>query len=424
MKLQSLSHFLNVRYSLIIGLLVVMFTSLVVVMNESGIDDTIEYYLFYEAESLSSYYQPYDEILEFHQGAKEYYWGKDNLPKHYQALFGDRLEVDKMTLFEHDRTYVYVVPFAIPSAGIELYILHIFPFDEYEESNMAYRFQLQVAAVNFAIILFLLMLKFNRRVTRQIKELDLWVAKLSKPSQTEALDDLTVPDTIDFEELNQAAKKLLESVQNQAKMRQEETVRLQQEKDFLTSLSHELRTPITVIAAAVSLLNKRNELTEKDKTIVQKLAKANNNMGLLTKTLLQVWRMKDRNTQSQPIRLAEKVSDLIAQNAQHLPKAASFEVLTKVDETLQLDPSLVALTVDNLLRNASQYSADGKVECLVEGNKLTVSNAYNQAQQHSGDNYGYGFGLYLVAKICEREAWSFDVQKRQEQFVVTLIFDT
>ena len=426
MKLQSLSRFLNVRYSIIIALLVILFTSLVTFMNHSGIDDTIEYYIFYEADTLTDYYQPYDQVQEFHQGVKEYYWGKEQLPEKYKRLFGDNLAVDKMTMFEHDRSYIYVLPFALPSAGIDFYILHIFPFDEYEESNAAYRYNLQIAAVNLAIILILLMFKFNRQVANQVREFDNWVAKMSKQAEEPELEQepLPIPRSIEFRELHQAAHKLQLSVKAQGDMRYLEKQRLKQEKDFLTSLSHELRTPIAVITAAVALLKKRNALSDKDQEVVNKLAKANNNMGLMTKTLLQVWRKQNLDTKPASVLLHKQVERIVSENAEHFPRQAKFELVVEAEQELMLNASLVELTLDNLLRNASQYSTGGLVACSVTGNKVVVCNKYNKAQQHEGETYGYGFGLYLVDKICEQQKWLFDVNSDEDFFTVTIQFNS
>lgn len=425
MKLRSLSRFLNIRYSIIIALLVMLFTSLVTFMNESGIDDTIEYYIFYEADTLTDYYQPYDQVLEFHQGVKEYYWGKDQLPEKYQKLFGNRLEIDKMSMFEHEKQYIYVLPFALPSAGINFYILHIFPLDEYEESNAAYRYHLQIAAINLAIILLLLMVKFNRQVASQLKEFERWIATASEQKQgsEQSFEELPIPESIEFRELYEAAHKLQLSMKAQSQMRQLEEQRIKREKDFLTSLSHELRTPIAVISAAVALLKKRNELSEKDQGVVEKLAKANSNMGLMTKTLLQVWRKQNKSNKPSLVYLSDMLSALVVENREHFPRQVEFELDVRSRVEQLLDMSLVDLTLDNLLRNASQYSSNGKVSCLVDGNQITVSNQYNKEQQHQSETYGYGFGLYLVAKICEQEKWAFEVNAGDEHFSVTLSFN-
>lgn len=426
MKLQSLSRFLTIRYSIIIGLLVIVFTSLVTVMNDSGIDDTVEYYIFYEAEALTGYYQPYDEVLEFHQGSKEYYWGKEQLPKVYRALFGEHLPTDEMTMFKHERSYVYVLPFALPSVGIEFYVLHIFPFDEYEYSNSAFRTNLQIAAVNLAIILILLMIKFNRQISNQIREFDRWITKASAQDKNneQLFNKEPIPKSIEFRELNEAAQTLQTSMQSQEQIRQIEIQRVKQEKDFLSSLSHELRTPISVIAAAAALLQKRNELTEKDRDIVKKLVKANKNMGLMTKTLMQVWRKQSRETAAHSVFLADKIKSIASENVELFAQQVDFEFEIILREEQMLDITLVELTLGNLLRNASQYSADGKVTCLVDGNKVTVSNLYDSTQQHEESHYGYGFGLYLVSKICEQESWVLDVTTEHQMFSVSLVFNS
>jgi len=62
---KSLQHFLNRRYLGVLLLLSIGFFVLIFVMHVSGMDKTSEYYMSYEAEVLSDYYRPEDNIIEF-----------------------------------------------------------------------------------------------------------------------------------------------------------------------------------------------------------------------------------------------------------------------------------------------------------------------------------------------------------------------
>ena len=77
----SLHRYLNKRYLAILVLLIILFSALILFMRSSAMDDTTDYYMHYDAQVLSEYYQKTDDIAEFDQGRKEYHWGIKNLPE-------------------------------------------------------------------------------------------------------------------------------------------------------------------------------------------------------------------------------------------------------------------------------------------------------------------------------------------------------
>ena len=423
MKKQPLARYLNYRYFVVFGLLISAFTSLITYMNLSGIDDTIEYYIFYEAEMLTEYYQPYDDIAEFHPGFKEYYWGEKQLPALYSRLLDkQQFPPDEMSFYVEQEQYIYALPFTLPEAGVTFYVLHIFPFDEYEENNLSQRVKLSYLAFAVFLLLLYLVYRLNRQVTEQVVLFDRWMSDISDQSSN-AFPDKKIPTRIWFKELFDAASRLQNSLQNQYKLRQIEELRVKREKDFLSSLSHELRTPISVIAAAIAVLRKHSQLSDKDQKVLDKLARANGNMNLMTSTLLQVWRKQKSANNPVTLSLAKKLEELIQEREIYCSASIEFNLSIVSQARIKADVSLVEITLGNLIRNACQYTANDQVELTVEQNSVRVSNAFEQEFQHQGLNYGYGFGLYLVETICKQQDWQLKVETQQEQFVVEVVFN-
>ena len=74
-------------------------------------DDTTEYYMFYEGEVLSEFYQPTDTIAEFDQDHKEYYWGDKVLAKRYKTLLKKSpLSNNELGLYHLDEQTIYSLP--------------------------------------------------------------------------------------------------------------------------------------------------------------------------------------------------------------------------------------------------------------------------------------------------------------------------
>ena len=420
MKNQSLTYYLNRRYLLIIGLVVAAFTALISFMNWSGMDDTTEHYMFYEAEVLTEHYQPGQNVAEFDAGRKEYYWGQENLPKRYAKLVeGGQLELDEASLFFEGSQYIYILPFSLPDENSIFYVIHIFAHDEYAKSNQSIRLSLSFLSFLLFVLLIFFITRVNRRVAEQINVFEDWMANISKQSATE-YPDAKIPDKVCFSELLGAAERLQNSLQTQYELGQVEKDRVKREKDFLSSLSHELRTPISVIAAAISVHKKRNELSDKDNKVLDKLARANGNMKLMTSTLLQVWRKQKSANKPISLSLAQRVTKSIESSYAYCSSNIRINLEISSRESVVADESLVEIALVNLLRNACQYTSDANIDVSVSKTKIRIKNAYDSDHQYADSNYGFGFGLYLVETICQQQGWPFHVRNENSCFIVEI----
>jgi signal transduction histidine kinase len=441
----------------ILGLLIVVLVFFAYFMNLSGMDETTEYYMLYEAEVLTEYYQDGDIIVEFDQGRKEYYW-QDQLPPFYQKLIAAQpAKRDKANLYQLKDQYIYILPFVFNHEQKPLqqslsqhkqtqqtifYVIHLFNKQESEIQKQ----NVQRFFVLFLFIILLLCLLFiwltNGKVIKQIQDFHHWVKALAKlPAEQPITTEL--PAQLTFVELIETADTLLTSLQTQFSLRQQQQVRVEREKAFLASLSHELRIPIAIIAAAVSLLKKRAQLNEQDRAVIEKLAKANVNMQQLTQTLLQLWRRQKKEKSQQKFSLLALVQQEIEHSEQTISRPVKIHICstcaiqsnegnTEENNDIEIftDKTLVQIIVSNLLRNACLYSGDEHVKVCITVNKLKVSNSYQLNQPLINDStsqvyeqaYGFGFGLYIVEEICQQQNWQCKVQSNNENFTVEVIF--
>ena len=166
----SLHQFLNQRYLAILVLLIIVFSAVIVFMRYSAMDDTTDYYMYYDAQVLSEYYQVTDDIIEFDAGRKEYYWGVKRLPKRYQVLLEinddqSNLVLDEGHLYKLEDKIIYILPYySIEKAEI-FFVLHLFDL-----KGEAVFYQSWQNAFIFLVTLFLLLVIFyslhtNRQIT-------------------------------------------------------------------------------------------------------------------------------------------------------------------------------------------------------------------------------------------------------------------
>jgi len=423
----SLHQFLNRRYLIMMALLTGIFTFLVSFMNWSGMDDTTGYYMLYEAEVLSEFYQVGEKIDEFDPGIKEYYWGRDNLPGHLQKLIAENeLKSNYATLFTLDNEFVYILPFELPGKSVTFYVVHIFEYDIYAINNKNLRLNFSALAIITFLIILIIIFRLNQKVIKQLQHFDGWLKGLvaAKPAD---LEKHSLPDSVQFDELVTSGTNLQVSLLKQRELQLIEQKLLQREKEFLASLSHELRTPISVIAAAIALLNKRDTLSSKDKKVVEKLARANGNMKLLTNTILQVWRKQPSEETPEPLVLAHISKQAIQDCLSFCRSELEFNLDVTSESAKELDVTLVQIVINNLLKNACQY-AEKEISVQVGQDYFVITNTFDSHQeahkQQVSDSqlYGFGFGLYLVETICQQQSWLLDISNEAPVFRVEVRF--
>lgn len=440
----SLQQFLNQRYLTILVLLIIVFSAVIVFMRYSAMDDTTDYYMYYDAQVLSEYYQVTDDILEFDLGRKEYYWGIKGLPKRYQILLEinddqRNLALDESQTFKLGDKIVYILPYySIEKAEI-FFVLHLFDLNDEAMFYQSWQNAFILLVTLFLLIVIIYSLHTNRQITRQMTDFSLWVQSMSH-LEYKALQGQKTPESLSFTELVNSANFLRSSLLTQYELQLKEQALLTREKHFLSSLSHELRTPMAIMAAALTLLNNSDAITAKDKNKLVKLNKAHLTMKQLTNTLLQLWRGQQELTpptkashalQNKVFLLDELVENSVLACKKHFSKRnICFAVNMQGNTSLFGQMELADILISNLLRNACQYSVLGKVNVeisdhtlLIENDILAVSTAENTLElEEAGVTYGYGVGLFLVETICQQQQWQLNIRSNAQRFTVEVIF--
>ena len=101
---------------------------------------------------------------------------------------------------------------------------------------------------------------------------------------------------------------------------------------------------------------------------------------------------------------------------------------------LKVPVSLFQIALTNLVRNAIQHTASGKIRVAVTGDRVIVSdtgsgiakknlNFITQAHVRGDSSNGFGLGLSIVQRLCVRFAWNLKIKSEVGQgTVVELIF--
>lgn len=203
---------------------------------------------------------------------------------------------------------------------------------------------------------------------------------------------------------------------------QEFTHRLQQqlirEREFTRDVSHELRTPLAVISGSLELLQKQAHKPLQQRAL-ERMQVTTRDMQSLIETLLLLAREENQASPSEALLVNDLVKRLINQVEQTHNSDQHVKLLCIEPQRLSIHAPRQALVIvlGNLIRNACNYTQHGSVTVLIEGNAVEVRDTgmgmnteqlelAQQAFQRvhtSGD--GYGLGLDIVRRLCERYGW-------------------
>jgi signal transduction histidine kinase len=215
-------------------------------------------------------------------------------------------------------------------------------------------------------------------------------------------------------------------------------------KDFISNVSHEFKTPLSIISGYAELLD-GDELTDKERhEYILTIQKESKRLIKLTSDLLSISKLENQKIQEQPVKfsLDEQIRQAVLL---FQPDWSAKNIFLDIDVPKIMyvgNEALLAQVWNNLLDNAIKFTGDGGVICVyarVIGNSVTVKvsddgegmNEEVQArifeQFFQGDSshskQGYGLGLALVKKIIEVSGGSISLTSKLgsgSTFVVTL----
>jgi signal transduction histidine kinase len=204
-----------------------------------------------------------------------------------------------------------------------------------------------------------------------------------------------------------------------------ETQLVQQQKNFLLSVTHELKTPIAAAKLQLQTLLKHQNLDpEKQKQLLNSALSETNRLNRLIEDVLLANQAENNNLSINPerINLSELVKDTVSNYFSD--KLVSGEVKLNIQENLyaNADKLFFPSVIINLVENAIKYSFD-KTEVIVsleKQNDQTVlfvkdhgsgipseekekifEKFYRIGSEDTRKSKGTGLGLYIVKKITD-----------------------
>ena len=198
-------------------------------------------------------------------------------------------------------------------------------------------------------------------------------------------------------------------------------------QQFFTNISHEIRTPVTLIISSINRLFNNENTIEGKKIKAANTIRRNSNLLLrLVNELLDVKKLENNDielkvTKNEIISFVKEIYLSFSDVA--LDRGIKYEFRTDLTKSyLWFDKSQLEKVIFNLISNAFKFTNDkGKIQVIIEdssekifiqvvdnGIGLSLENQkkifdrfYQVSYDHSSNNRGFGLGLSIVKEIVK-----------------------
>ena len=215
--------------------------------------------------------------------------------------------------------------------------------------------------------------------------------------------------------------------------------------DFVTNVSHEIKTPLAVIRNYTTALNKDDLPVETRKEYMDTIVKATDKLNNLVSNILRLNKLENQEIEipAEPYNLCVQLYDCALQfEPLWEERNIEFSIDAEDKAVIAADKEMLEIVWNNLLSNALKYTAPGGSISIVqtsESGSITVSVSdtgcgmddetvrrifdkfYQADTSHSGE--GNGLGLALAHRIVEKSRGSLTVKSelgKGSTFTVTI----
>lgn len=196
--------------------------------------------------------------------------------------------------------------------------------------------------------------------------------------------------------------------------------------EFVATVSHDLRSPLTLMRGYATMLDMVGELNEQQSNYVLKIISGVEGMSSLVNNLLDLGRIESGVDLQLEIVSAQEIADRVVNSLQAQATQKQIKLTYISDEeipNMQADPALVQHALNNLVENAIKFSeSGGEVNVRVVLHKDYIiyevsdhgigiapvdqprlfEKFFRGAQQTDVKQVGSGLGLAMVKSVAER----------------------
>jgi two-component system sensor histidine kinase CiaH len=192
------------------------------------------------------------------------------------------------------------------------------------------------------------------------------------------------------------------------------------EKNFLLSVTHELKTPIAAVKLFLETMQSRNLSEEKRIELLQQSVQETKRLQSLTENILMAARL-DGSKEAITSTVVE-LSDLVNQEVRRFEKLGNVTIERTIEAGIRLrgDEQMLSVLISNLIDNALKYGSNQPVQVALSQRdahvSLTVSDRgpgipkgeekrifekfYRTGNEETRSTKGTGLGLFIVDAVA------------------------
>lgn len=209
---------------------------------------------------------------------------------------------------------------------------------------------------------------------------------------------------------------------------------VEREQSFTATASHELRTPLAVIQGATEILNEQTRERPAAHKALVRIQRAASEMSEFIQALLTLSRELQPDTEPGEACDIGEILPRLAEEQRELLNGRTVNIECRCNESLRVQAprSLVTIVVSNLFRNALAHTEQGSVVCEIRDRTLRIRDtgpgiAAEHMRQVFDRNFttrpgGYGVGLYLSKRICDRYGWLLTLESTPHGTTASVTF--
>ncbi len=197
--------------------------------------------------------------------------------------------------------------------------------------------------------------------------------------------------------------------------------------DFVSTVSHDLRSPLTLMRGYATMLELAGDLNEQQKNYIKMIVQGVENMSRLVNNLLDLGRIEfgvDLQVESIPVLdILERVTGALQLQAKQKKISLGVEIPRDMPHAIEADQELLHQAIHNLVENAIKYTPEGgevTIHLLTSSTTLTFAvkdtgagipesdlprlfeKFYRGTNREALAQRGSGLGLAIAKSIAER----------------------
>lgn len=234
----------------------------------------------------------------------------------------------------------------------------------------------------------------------------------------------------------------IERKMNEIKEEKDLVERAQNSKnEFISNITHEMNTPLTSIKGYAELLASGMMNKEQQDAAYKTILKQSERLTNLIACIINYNEIDNSDVPACEVDLSKLAREMLAVVKPEADKR-SVTLIDDISDNVIVHSSHERMSemVGNLIRNAIRYNkqggsvtvtlnidrfevADTGIGISEENLSKVFSRFFTVDKSHSGKNGGFGLGLAMVKKICQREGWTISVKSKEgEGSVFTVKF--